>query len=503
VSGLLQEGAIFAGHYRVVRRIASGGMGSVYEVVHLETERRRALKVMHPHILQSDEMRARFKLEAKVAAHIESDFIVDVFDAGVDEATEMPFLVMELLRGEELNQRVKRLGRLLPEEVVSYLHQTAQALDETHQASIVHRDLKPENLFLAERKGSPPRIKVLDFGIAKIVAEGTTKGAVTTQSLGTPLYMAPEQFNPSTKLSPATDIYALGMIAYTLLVGVTYWFAEAQAGNIFAFAAVAVHGPPEPASVRAAAREVALPPAFDRWFATATALHPVHRFPTASAAVRALAEVFGIPLHRMGSFPSDRELSSSPGGSPSGTREGAPPRSALASDPDPAALPASGPAATSLGASMTQPLARPRSKGAFVAVGFAFSALALGGGVVYALHARRAPAEALPAEALTEDKAQAAPPAAEAKAPAPPLISPAAALSVPEPPALAESAASVMASASSKPPSSSAADGQKRLPPQQGDKPAPIKPAKGSNARSAPASSAPTLADLKKKYRPD
>src|SRR3954469_6996468 len=117
MSSELREGTVFAGRYRVVRRIGTGGMGSVSEVVHLETERRRALKVMHPHILQSDELRERFKREAKVAAHIESEFIVDVFDAGIDEPTQMPFLVMELLRGEEVGRRLKRLGRMAPIEV--------------------------------------------------------------------------------------------------------------------------------------------------------------------------------------------------------------------------------------------------------------------------------------------------------------------------------------------------------------------------------------------------
>src|SRR5436190_17625264 len=103
----LHEGAIFAGRYRVVRLIAHGGMGAVYEAVHLETERRRALKVMLPHLFQSAEMRERFKREARVAAYVESEHIVDVSDAGVDEATETPFLVMELLRGEELGKRLK------------------------------------------------------------------------------------------------------------------------------------------------------------------------------------------------------------------------------------------------------------------------------------------------------------------------------------------------------------------------------------------------------------
>src|SRR5262245_48183977 len=103
--GGLPEAAVFAGRYRVVRCIAVGGMGAVYEVVHLETERRRALKVMHPHFIPSDEMRARFRQEARVAARVESAHLVDVFDAGIDETTGMPFLVMELLHGEELGER--------------------------------------------------------------------------------------------------------------------------------------------------------------------------------------------------------------------------------------------------------------------------------------------------------------------------------------------------------------------------------------------------------------
>jgi serine/threonine-protein kinase len=287
----LLEGVIFAGRYRVVRLIAAGGMGEVYEVIHLETERRRALKVMHANILGSDDLRERFKREAKVAAHIDSEFIVDVFDAGVDDATGMPFLVMELLRGEELNKRLKRVGRFSPQEVVTYLKQTARALDKTHKASIVHRDLKPENLFLTEREDAPGTIKVLDFGIAKIVVEGMTGGATLT--VGTPIYMAPEQFKTSAQVTPAADIFALGMVAYTLLVGASYWALEKKAG-VYALTAVAMFGPQEPASVRAAARGVTLPPAFDAWFAIATATQPEHRFMSASEAVRALAEALGV-----------------------------------------------------------------------------------------------------------------------------------------------------------------------------------------------------------------
>lgn len=292
----LAEGALFAGRYRVARCIAAGGMGAVYEVIHLETERRRALKVMLPHFAQSPDMRDRFRQEARVAAHIDSEFIVDVFDAGIDDATGMPFLVMELLRGEELGKLLSRRGRMTPPEVVTFLHQASLALDKTHQAMIVHRDLKPENLFVTLREDGAPRIKILDFGIAKVVAESGTQ-ANATRSLGTPLYMAPEQFRPGHRVSPLTDLYALGMMAYTLLVGRAYWAEEAcDGGNIFTFASQVMHGPQEAATARALRAGAPLPPAFDSWFSVATAREPEHRFRSATAMVAALAEALSVPI---------------------------------------------------------------------------------------------------------------------------------------------------------------------------------------------------------------
>ena len=196
--------------------LGMGAMGAVYEVVHLETERRRALKVLLPTLTSDPALWERFRREAKVGARVESEFIVDVFDAGVDEETRLPFLVMELLRGEDLEKRLARLGRLPPAEVVTYLHQVALALDRTHAASIVHRDLKPENLFLTRRDDGSPRLKILDFGVAKIVADGTASSN-TTKSVGSPLYMAPELI-AGDAIGPGVDRYSLAHIAFTMLV---------------------------------------------------------------------------------------------------------------------------------------------------------------------------------------------------------------------------------------------------------------------------------------------
>jgi serine/threonine-protein kinase len=291
----LQVGDIFAGRYRIVRELASGGMGAVYEVVHTVTERRCALKVMLSHTVEREQLRKRFMQESRLAAQIGSEYIVDVLDAGVDEDTKAPYLVMELLEGEDLGQRLLRTGPLSREETVSYLWHVALALDRTHQSGIVHRDLKASNLFLTRREDGTPLVKVLDFGVAKVLTLERSGAEQRTQTVGTPIYMAPEQFRAEGRISPATDIYALGMLAYTLAVGVHYWSDEHEnCENPFAFASIAVHGPKEGPSFRAQREGVNLPEAFDGWFFKATSRWPQDRFPSATAAVSALATALGV-----------------------------------------------------------------------------------------------------------------------------------------------------------------------------------------------------------------
>jgi serine/threonine-protein kinase len=286
---MLAEGSIVASRYRIVRRIASGGMGEVYEAVHLTTERPCAIKVMLPRVADDPVARERFQLEARVVARIESEHVVSMLDAGTDEATGMRFLVMELLRGEDLGSRLRREGPLPPAEVVGLLVQAARGLDAVHRAGVVHRDLKPSNLFLAERASEPPRLKLLDLGVAKLIGQDTTTAAV-----GTPHYMAPEQLRGEL-VSAATDVYALGMIAFTLLAGREYWADEAaQATSPLRLALATMGGPEEPATVRAARRGVTLPAAFDAWFARAAAAAPEKRFASATEAAAALGEALGI-----------------------------------------------------------------------------------------------------------------------------------------------------------------------------------------------------------------
>lgn len=267
-------------------------MGAVFEVEHIETQRRRALKVMLPELVTNQDLRDRFQMEARITARIDSEYIVDVFDAGIDQTTGMPFLVMELLQGEELGNLLSRTA-ITPEAAITYLRQVASALDKTHAAGIVHRDLKPENLFLTHREDGSPRVKILDFGISKVVNDVRT-GAHATRSLGTPLYMAPEQVHGHA-VGPATDLYSLALIAYTLLVGQSYWQKDADRfDNTIAFVVHVTKGTNESASLRAADYGCTLPPGFDAWFSRATHLDPSQRFQRASELIAQLSALLGL-----------------------------------------------------------------------------------------------------------------------------------------------------------------------------------------------------------------
>lgn len=295
---MLPVGGLFHGHYRVVRCMSAGGMGAVYEVLELKTQRRRALKVMLPEIVTDPDLRARFRQEATITANIESEHIVETFDADVDPESGAPYLVMELLRGEDLRAILRRRRRLPAAEVVALLHQASLALGRTHAAGVVHRDLKPENLFVTQRDDGTPRLKILDFGIAKVVAQ-SQEAAKTTLALGTPLYMSPEQIRGDGTVGPRADHYALGQIAFTLLVGEAYWSAEAcGAVSVYALVMKVAMGATEPATTRATRAGVTLPPAFDDWFAKATSICPEERFESATDLVEDLANVLGLALVR-------------------------------------------------------------------------------------------------------------------------------------------------------------------------------------------------------------
>lgn len=292
----LQQGDIFHGRYRIERAIRAGGMGAVYEVFDMTTDTPRALKVMLPDAEEDADLRARFEREARITGKIQSEYLVRVSDAGVDTKTGMPFLIMELLHGEELGALLKRSGPLSPELCVLYLWQVAVALDKTHAAGVVHRDLKPANLFVTHRDDGSPCLKILDFGIARKVSP--TQTTTVPRLLGTPVYMAPEQIRGEKKIGPAADVHALGHTAYTLLVGEPYWKEEmSEYEMLVSFIMVILDGMKEKPTARAKRRQNQdLPQTFDAWMAKAVALKPEDRFESATSAIAALAQALSQPL---------------------------------------------------------------------------------------------------------------------------------------------------------------------------------------------------------------
>jgi eukaryotic-like serine/threonine-protein kinase len=224
VTALLQlaPNSIFAGEYRVVRLLNEGGMGAVYVVEQASTGKQRALKIMHPQLVTNEKMRQRFEQEARIGGKIESDHVVQVLGAGIESRTGTPWLVMELLKGQTLGQLLAQKGVLPVPVVREVFTQLCHALGAAHRAGIVHRDLKPENIFLEvpKREGVEFTLKILDFGIAKMVAEAGTQH---TAAIGTPLWMAPEQTESRAVIGPQADVWALGLIAFHLLTGRLYW----------------------------------------------------------------------------------------------------------------------------------------------------------------------------------------------------------------------------------------------------------------------------------------
>jgi serine/threonine-protein kinase len=292
-AGILRPGEMFCDRYKVVCRIKAGGMGTVYEVIDERTNTHRALKVMLPSLIEDEGLRSRFEREARIAGALDSDHVVRVSDAGVDPETETPFLVMDLLRGEDLKRTLARRRALPSTEVVIYLLQAAHALERTHRAGVVHRDFKPENLFVTHGDDGSPCVKLLDFGIAKVIAESNRTDV--TQMLGTPVYMSPEQIRGESAIGLRSDIYAFGHVAYALLAGEAYWTEELTSlGALYLLFSKILFGPTEAPSARARRRRgILLPPAFDAWFLKATALIPEDRYASALSAAAALTDALG------------------------------------------------------------------------------------------------------------------------------------------------------------------------------------------------------------------
>jgi len=212
-------GEVFAGKYRIVRLLGEGGMGRVYEAEHTSVGRRFAVKLLRRHLAANEQALLRFRREARAAGALENEHIAAVldFDAAPDGA---PFLVMEYLEGRSLGQLLAEEGPLPLSRAANALLQVCRGLEAAHAAGILHRDLKPDNLFVTRRADGSEQLKILDFGIAKLLGESGDAAPIHTgAAIGTPFYMAPEQVRGDATLDERVDVYALGVIFYELLSG--------------------------------------------------------------------------------------------------------------------------------------------------------------------------------------------------------------------------------------------------------------------------------------------
>jgi serine/threonine protein kinase len=291
------------GKYQIVRLLGAGGMGAVYEAVHTEIGKLVAVKTLNAQMASSPGMRSRFLREAQLTARVRHPHIVDVSDMG--EASGNAFLVMELLRGEDLAQRLTRTGPMAFVELADIMLAVCSAVSAAHAEGIVHRDLKPQNIFLAD---APGRVhpKVLDFGISKLNDPQAASTLTRTGALvGTPYYLAPEQVQNARNTGVASDQYACGVILYECLTAIRPFHADSLFGI---FQAIVAGNPASPRIYRPD-----LPQAMEELVLRAMSATPQGRFPSVRALGRALLELASPRAHvlweaEFNRAPSDGEL---------------------------------------------------------------------------------------------------------------------------------------------------------------------------------------------------
>jgi len=218
---------VIAGKYELLRQLGKGGMGVVYEARNIDTLKRCAVKLLlKPELAADAEVTRRFFREARASGLIESEHVVAAYDSGVD-ATGRLYYVMEYLQGEDLSRLLDRIGSLTPQTALKLVIQVATGLVSAHALGVVHRDIKPANLFLATGAGGEVKVKILDFGVAKVKMEvfGESLNSVTRVEamLGTPPYMSPEQVKRASAIDASADVWSLGIVLFECLAGKLPW----------------------------------------------------------------------------------------------------------------------------------------------------------------------------------------------------------------------------------------------------------------------------------------
>ena len=276
---------VLVGRYRIVRLIARGGMAEVWEGYDDVLARPVAVKVLHPHLAADELFVERFRREAIAAARLGHPSIVATFDTGTDG--DVTFIVMELVRGKTLRDALRESGTLPPATAVALAAEVADALEHAHQAGLVHRDVKPANILLSEHPGETApllRVKVADFGIAKLQVPDTA-GAALTQTgavVGTARYLSPEQVQGGSP-DARSDVYALGVVLYEMLCGRPPFQAETE------LATAVLHVREAPPPLAGGADRI--PTALEEVVLQALAKDPAHRFQSAAALRTALLSV--------------------------------------------------------------------------------------------------------------------------------------------------------------------------------------------------------------------
>jgi eukaryotic-like serine/threonine-protein kinase len=284
----LESGLVIAGKYRIEQQLAAGGMGSLWVARHLQLDVPIAVKFMDPANADSPVAQQRFEREARAAANLRSMHIVHIQDYGVTDG--VPYIVMELLHGEDLGRRLKRHRRLPLAQTAKILTQTAKGLRRAHEAGVVHRDLKPANIFLARTDTNDDEdiVKLLDFGVAKeMMAAINGESTRTGELIGSPHYMSPEQIRGARDLDYRSDLWSLGVILYRSITGYLPFTGDAI-GEVMA----KIIADPLPVATKVAPD---LPPSIDAFFERAFAREREHRFQSA----RELADAFAMLSHQM------------------------------------------------------------------------------------------------------------------------------------------------------------------------------------------------------------